>query len=252
MRQKCASQSRRNKFEGGSFLFFPACGCLLRAQSPSHSMHSRVLQLRAPLLWLLLPLAAGLIAAHLWPQPTMGCWPFLGASLGTALLALRAANRPRWWMPALMLSVGLAEYVMLHSRYPYLHEWSSRPPCEVTVVLEVRRPESTRRGAHHRHRAPAPSRGPMAGHVLHRPASRRLAGPAQPRADDRHDAVRGRRRLGPPVGRLLATRHPVAPATHLGSEVRLTDETTEYAETPEGDPSPSVRKFSVYSVFSVV
>jgi competence protein ComEC len=43
-------------------------------------------------------------------------------------------------MAALALSAGLAGYIMLQVRHPHLHEWSRRPPREVTVVLEVRRP----------------------------------------------------------------------------------------------------------------
>lgn len=105
-------------------------------------MPSRVLQLRAPLLWLLVPLSAGLVAAQRWPLPAAGPWPFLAMALGAALLALCAADRNRraWWPVGLVLSTGLAGYMLLHLRYPYLHEWSGRPPREVTVVLEVRLP----------------------------------------------------------------------------------------------------------------
>ncbi len=103
-------------------------------------MSPRALQLRAPLLWLLLPFAAGLAAAQRWPLPGCGPWPFLATALLAALLALRLASRPRWWAAGLALSAGFAGYVLLHARYPHLHEWSRRPPREVTVVLEVRRP----------------------------------------------------------------------------------------------------------------
>ncbi len=105
-------------------------------------MPSRVLQLRAPLLWLLVPFSAGLIAAHDWPLPAVGIWPFLAAALGTGLLAFVAArqNRTGWWMAGLLLSTALAGYVMLHLRFPHLHEWSKRPPREVTLVIEVRLP----------------------------------------------------------------------------------------------------------------
>jgi competence protein ComEC len=103
-------------------------------------MSSRILQLRAPLLWLLFPFATGLVAAQRWPLPAFGPWPLLALASGAAFLALRSAHRPGWWMTTLALSAGLAGYVMLHVRYPHLHEWSRRPPREVTVVLEVRRP----------------------------------------------------------------------------------------------------------------
>lgn len=96
-------------------------------------------QFRAPLLWLLLPLMAGLAAAKAWPLPGSGI-RLLGP--GAALLALAAiaaatANRPRLWSGCVALSAGLGGFLLLHLRYPWLHQENRQPPREVTVSLEV-------------------------------------------------------------------------------------------------------------------
>lgn len=105
-------------------------------------MPSRVLQLRAPLLWLLLPFGSGLVLARHVPLPPSGPWPLLALALGAAWFALHAASRHRniRWLAGLLVSVTLLGYLMLHVRFPYLHEWSRRPPREITLILEVRRP----------------------------------------------------------------------------------------------------------------
>jgi len=102
-------------------------------------MPSPALQLRAPLLWLLLPLMAGLAAAQLWPLPSIGFWPFAVGAGFTGVAAVVAAwvNRPTVWMVCLLLSAVLSGYGLLHARYPGLHQWETRPPREVTVTLEV-------------------------------------------------------------------------------------------------------------------
>ena len=102
-------------------------------------MPSPALQLRAPLLWLLLPLMAGLVAARHWPPPAAGLWPFIAGAGVAAFTALGLARHQRtgWWMACLGLSVGLSGYALLHARHPGLHLWDSRPPREITVTLEV-------------------------------------------------------------------------------------------------------------------
>jgi competence protein ComEC len=99
-------------------------------------------QVRAPLLWLLLPLMAGLVAAQHWPPPEAGLWPLVAAAACTGIAATRAAfvNRPAVWMICLVLSVSLSGFIMLHLRYPGLHRWETRPPREITVTLEVWQP----------------------------------------------------------------------------------------------------------------
>ncbi len=102
-------------------------------------MPSPTQQLRAPLLWLLLPLMAGLAAAQAWPPPAAGLWPFsvIAGCTGVAALGAAYLNRPRVWLVSLLLSVGLCGYALLHARYPGLQEWETRPPREITVTLEV-------------------------------------------------------------------------------------------------------------------
>lgn len=50
-------------------------------------MPSPATHLRAPLLWLLLPLMAGLTAAKLWPPPVFGLLPLILAAGGLAFAA---------------------------------------------------------------------------------------------------------------------------------------------------------------------
>jgi len=102
-------------------------------------MPSPALQVRAPLLWLLLPLMAGFAAADLWAPPAVGLWPLVvvAACTGAAAMAAAYANRTKLWMVCLPLSVGCCGYAMLHARFPGLHMAESRPPREITVTMEV-------------------------------------------------------------------------------------------------------------------
>ncbi|RXK55076.1 ComEC/Rec2 family competence protein [Oleiharenicola lentus] len=100
--------------------------------SPAHSI-------RAPLLWLLLPLMAGLSAAKIWPAPGFGLWPFLIAAGLSALIAGWAARRARrsWALGALVLAGTLSGYLLLQLRYPHLHARENRPPREITLRVRV-------------------------------------------------------------------------------------------------------------------
>lgn len=105
-------------------------------------MPSPASHLRAPLLWLLLPLMAGLTLAKLWPPPACGLWPLTlaagGLSVAAGWLAFRPARQAGWlWGLCLALSGTLAGFVLLHARQPHLHESTDRPPREVTVTLET-------------------------------------------------------------------------------------------------------------------
>lgn len=94
---------------------------------------------RAPLLWILLPLMAGLAAARQWPLPSWGPIPFLLlAFLMTAGAGLTA--RTAWTRTSLIFVVTasfLAGFVLLHLRQPDLHEDDARPPREATLILKV-------------------------------------------------------------------------------------------------------------------
>ena len=96
-------------------------------------MTSRSLGHRAPLLWLVLPLMAGLAAGKagdLAPAPWL-----LGAALAAAIVATFAAWRASWmWAPAIaigMFFAGNASYAMHRAR---LSEWEALPPREAHVV----------------------------------------------------------------------------------------------------------------------
>ncbi len=107
-------------------------------------MPSPATHLRAPLLWLLLPLMAGFTAAKLWPPPaTFGLLPLaIGAlvlGFGAIGLAWGTSRLTRiCWGICLCLAASLGGFVLLHLRQPYLHEWEDRPPREVTVTVQVR------------------------------------------------------------------------------------------------------------------
>ena len=105
-------------------------------------MPSPALHLRAPLLWLLVPLIAGLAAAHLWPPPSSGLGPLLGAALLAGLGAVWCGSRDGpvaalAWGGCLFLAAGLGGFALLHLRHPTLHRTESRPPREVTVTMQV-------------------------------------------------------------------------------------------------------------------
>jgi len=106
-------------------------------------MPSPATHLRAPLLWLLLPLMAGLSAARLWPLSPGGWWPLLLAAGGLSLLAAGLALRQdRWarlgWGLGISVAGALAGFALLHAAVPEMHEPLNRPPRETTVTIEVR------------------------------------------------------------------------------------------------------------------
>lgn len=82
---------------------------------------------------------AGFTAAQWWPLPATGSWLLLAGVTGATGWALLAARRARpWaWQLAITLGTGLAGFLYLHARCPYLHEWASHPPREETVIVDV-------------------------------------------------------------------------------------------------------------------
>lgn len=105
-------------------------------------MSSPALHLRAPLLWLLVPLMGGLIAAKLWPAPAGGLRPLAaGAALAAITAGVCAFRTGRTaqvgWIAGLGLSAGLGGFVLLQVRAPALHATDTRPPREVTVTIRV-------------------------------------------------------------------------------------------------------------------
>ena len=101
-------------------------------------MTSRTLGHRAPLLWLVLPLMAGIATSKVSEFATVP-W-LLGAALVAAVSAILSAWRTtRWWAPstaAAMFLAGSASYALHRARLP---EWDSLPPRETRLALRVDR-----------------------------------------------------------------------------------------------------------------
>src|SRR3954469_11160647 len=103
-------------------------------------MPSPASQFRAPLLWLLVPLMAGLVAARLWPVPGCGLAPLLGLAALPAVGAAASALGPGRgsavaWALCLGVAVSLGGFILLHARFPTAAV-DTRPPREVTLTIE--------------------------------------------------------------------------------------------------------------------
>jgi len=98
---------------------------------------SRSLGHRAPLLWLALPFAAGLVAAKLSPAP----WPVgpvLGVGLIAALVAWRAQS-PRLWALAMVTSLVAGGAIYYDLRRLRLVDYESLPAREAQLTLHLER-----------------------------------------------------------------------------------------------------------------
>ena len=100
-------------------------------------MTSRSLGHRAPLLWLVIPVMAGLAAGQI-AEIAPPFWLLL-AALTAAGLALLAADRPGWWALGLGIAMsfaGMAAYGLHRARLP---AWDSLPPREARLTIEIAR-----------------------------------------------------------------------------------------------------------------
>ena len=106
-------------------------------------MTSRSLGHRAPLLWLVLPLIAGLALGKA-AELSLVVWP-LAAALVFSLIALVGSRRaPRLWGPSLvaaMVCAGSASHAMSRARLP---AWENLPPREARLSLKVDRVFATK------------------------------------------------------------------------------------------------------------
>lgn len=101
-------------------------------------MTSRSLGHRAPLLWLVLPMIAGLVLARLFALPPPGWLLALASATGLAALLASRTNRAAA-VPCLvvtMLLTGAASYA-LHR--PVIADWYALPPREARLSLQVDR-----------------------------------------------------------------------------------------------------------------
>lgn len=101
-------------------------------------MTSRSLGHRAPLLWIALPMIAGLVAAH-----TTGFAPvpwLLGAAAVAIAFAIRTSWRsPKKVLPALVLAMFLAGAASYALHRPHVSERERLPPREARLELRVER-----------------------------------------------------------------------------------------------------------------
>ncbi len=101
-------------------------------------MSSRSLGHRAPLLWLVLPLIAGIAAGRYGPHLPPRCL-LAGTIVASGLAALAAWRAPRWWAPPLLAALLLAGDASYTLRRARLAAWNSLPPREVQLALRVDR-----------------------------------------------------------------------------------------------------------------
>jgi competence protein ComEC len=101
-------------------------------------MTSRSLGHRAPLLWLVLPLIAGMVIGRMG-EFADARWLLAGA-LCCAVVAIIASWRaPHWWAPGIvvaMLLAGTGSYALHRAR---LEAWSALPPREARLSLRIDR-----------------------------------------------------------------------------------------------------------------
>ena len=101
-------------------------------------MADRTLGHRAPLLWLVLPLMAGLASGR--AAEDLAGRGLLAPALAAAVLAVAAARRaPRLWAPALAAALTLAGGASYTLHRQRLAGWDERPPREARLTLQVER-----------------------------------------------------------------------------------------------------------------
>lgn len=101
-------------------------------------MTSRTLGHRAPLLWLVLPMMAGLVAARareFAPVP----WLLGGALIAAALAVLASWRATRWFAPAICAAMFLAGAASYGLHRPRIAAWDGLPPREARVALRIER-----------------------------------------------------------------------------------------------------------------
>ncbi len=98
-------------------------------------MISRSLGHRAPLLWVLLPLMAGMVAGRLEWLPLSPAWWAMSAILAAGV----ALGWQRAWAPGLLLGVFLSGASLYEIRRVRLPDWDALPPREVHATLEIDR-----------------------------------------------------------------------------------------------------------------
>lgn len=103
-------------------------------------MTHRSLGHRAPLLWVLLPLLAGLVAGRQQWLPLTPLW-LAGVAVATIVIALGLTwlGWRRAWAPGLLLAMVLSGAALYELRRARLPDWDLLPPREVRVSLKIDR-----------------------------------------------------------------------------------------------------------------
>lgn len=101
-------------------------------------MISRSLGHRAPLLWLVMPLMAGLTAGKTLPLPPPS-WLLGGALLAAGFALLAAWRIRRGFAPALVVAMVLAGAASYALHRPRIAAWDWLPPREARLSLEIDR-----------------------------------------------------------------------------------------------------------------
>ena len=101
-------------------------------------MTSRSLGHRAPLLWLVLPLIAGITAGRYGP-PAKPHWLLGGALVAALLSGLAAWRAPRVWALALAVALVLAGEASYTLRRARLAAWELLPPREAQLAVRIDR-----------------------------------------------------------------------------------------------------------------
>lgn len=108
------------------------------APRQNRGMTSRSFGFRAPLLWLVLPMMAGLAVGRAGVTAPVGV--LLGGALVAALAAVALArSRPRAWPVAIVLAGLLAGHASYRLHRPRIAAWDALPPREARVELQLDR-----------------------------------------------------------------------------------------------------------------
>src|SRR5690349_21143912 len=101
-------------------------------------MNTRSLGHRAPLLWLVLPFACGLVAAKLshWPAVISLLVLALIMSLASLIASRRAPRLWSWCIVIAMVLAGMGSYALHRVRLP---SWEQLPPREARLTLKINR-----------------------------------------------------------------------------------------------------------------
>jgi competence protein ComEC len=101
-------------------------------------MIDRSLGHRAPLLWLVIPLMAGLGTGKATDASL--AWPWLlGAAVFAVVAAIAAWHRPAWFAPAVVLAMAAAGVASFALHRPRLDAWDALPPREAELTVRVER-----------------------------------------------------------------------------------------------------------------